>query len=382
PKWLLAMPLAWLGWQFLAAAGTVSAPLSRAALAQFSACGACFYLGYFSLGRVREHRPFWLGVLGAFIVVLVVGLQQHFGGLAETRRYFWAYIYPQLKSVPPEYLKKMSSNRIFSTLFYPNTLAGALLLLLPPALAVFGNNRRWPVATRWLVAGVVGAAGLACLYWSGSKGGWLLMLVLGGVALLRLPFSRRLKILLTGAALIFGLAAFAVKYSAYFEKGATSVVARLDCWRAALQTVERSSLLGSGPGTFGVIYERIKRPEAEMARLTHNDYLEQASDSGLPGFFAYLIFIAGSLIWAGRKLAATRNPETFCLWLGLLGWSLQETFEFGLYIPAVAWTAFALLGWLVRQAGDLQDRETSANRRIHGAGHASSSVAPSHGSSG
>ena len=33
------------------------------------------------------------------------------------------------------YYKRLNSTRIFSTLFYPNTLAGALLLLLPPVLS-------------------------------------------------------------------------------------------------------------------------------------------------------------------------------------------------------------------------------------------------------
>jgi hypothetical protein len=38
--------------------------------------------------------------------------------------------------VAPEFIKKMNSDRIFSTLFYPNALAGALLLILPVAMAV------------------------------------------------------------------------------------------------------------------------------------------------------------------------------------------------------------------------------------------------------
>jgi hypothetical protein len=38
--------------------------------------------------------------------------------------------------------------------------------------------------------------------------------------------------------------------------------------------------------------------------------------------------------------------QTFSVWLGVLGWSLQGLLEFGLYIPALAWPAFALLGRL------------------------------------
>ena len=72
-----------------------------------------------------------------------------------------------------------------------------------------------------------------------------------------------------------------------------------------------------------------------MSRLVHNDYLEQASDSGLAGFLAYALFIVGGLIWS-----FPRGPDewlTFAVWLGVLGWSLQSFVEFGLYIPALAW---------------------------------------------
>ena len=139
-------------------------------------------------------------------------------------------------------------------------------------------------AARWFLIGLVGMAGLACLYWSGSKGGWLLMLMLGLVALLRLPFNQRLKVVLVTGVLLVGLAGFFWRYAGFFQKGATSVSARFDYWRAAVQTAKDKPLFGTGPGTFAIAYQKIKRPESEMARLVHNDYLEQASDSGLVGF--------------------------------------------------------------------------------------------------
>src|SRR5439155_2143972 len=111
-------------------------------------------------------------------------------------------------------------------------------------------------------------------------GGWLLLLLQGLVLLLRLPLSRKLKIAFLAAVLIAGLAGFFVKYSGFFQKGATSVIARFDYWRAAIQTVKQRPLFGTGPGTFAIPYQKLKAPEAEMSRLVHNDYLEQASDSG------------------------------------------------------------------------------------------------------
>ncbi len=358
PRWLLLLPLAWLAWQFIASTQTVQPALSRPTVVHFAGCIVCFYLGFFSLNRGGNLGPFWAGLICALALVAAVGWEQHFGGLEASRRYFMLYVYPKMKEVPPEYLKKLSSPRIFGTLFYPNALAGLILLLLLPALVVISQARRLlSPGARWFLALTLGLGCLACLYWSGSKGGWLLMLLLGLLALLRLPFGKTLKIAVLGFVLVGGLAGFFWKYSSFFQKGATSVSARFDYWHAALQTAMTHPLLGTGPGTFALPYQDLKRPESEMARLAHNDYLEQASDSGWPGLVTYAGFIIGALLvsvprpWAlpglsGGNFASAPDWLPCALWLGLLGWALQGLFEFGLYLPALAWPAFAFLGLL------------------------------------
>ncbi len=83
-----------------------------------------------------------------------------------------------------------------------------------------------------------------------------------------------------------------------------------------------------------------------MARLVHSDYLEQASDSGLPGFILFGLFIFGNLTVIGKRLIDGSGGVAWAVWLGLLGLALQSFVEFGLYIPALAWPAFLFLGWL------------------------------------
>jgi len=361
PPWLVALPAAWLLWQFVSASHSVDADLTAATLKHFAACVACFYLGLFALSQAAKLDGFFIGLLAGFFLVLADGLSQHFGGLEDTRKQFMLYIYPTLKSPPPELMKKMTSTRIFSTLFYPNALAGAILLCLPPLLGfVWSLKKQFTVGARTLLIALVGLPALGCLFWSGSKGGWLLMLFLGLVWLLTLKFERKWKIALVAVVLVCGLAGFAVKYSGYFKKGATSVSARFDYWRAAVQTAKDNPAFGTGPGTFAIPYHKIKRPEAEMARLTHNDYLQQASDSGVPGFILFTIFMAGGLIWTGKRVFGS-GGLAFTVWLGVLGFALQSLMEFGLYIPALAWLAFALLGWLLTTAGKPFDKTKTAS---------------------
>jgi len=383
PVWLIVLPLVWLVCQVVAAACTVDDELSRPTLTHFTACVVCFYLGLFSLARVRNLAPFWIGLFLAFLLVLLVGWEQRFGGLEATRQYFFREIYPQLKQVSPEYLKKISSNRIFSTLFYPNSLAGALLLFLPIMLMLVGSaHRLLTVPARCFLAGLISAGAIGCLFWSGSKGGLLLMLLLALLALMQLPFQKRLKLTVLTVVLVAGLSIFFWRYIGFFQKGATSVSARFDYWEAALKTAGSHPLRGTGPGTFSIPYKAIKRPESEMTRLVHNDYLEQASDSGWLGFGAYTLFVIGSLGF-GLKAAlndasagavslqearprATRSGDSsgptrpslenpgpanpwwgFSIWLGVFGWALHGLFDFVLYIPGLAWPAFTFLGLLL-----------------------------------
>jgi O-antigen ligase len=365
PWWAL-LPAAWLLWQGVAAFQSVDAELSRRTLWHFGACVTCFYLGYFALPHAPSPSAFFWPVCVAFAGVLAIGLEQHFAGLERSREYFFAYLYGQMPAVPPEFLKRLTSERIFANQFYPNALAGVVLMGLPVSVALIWRMERWFTrGARIFLVGLVALAALACLFWSGSKGGWLLMLVLGVLAGWRFPLPAWVKCAALAAGLALGLAVFAAKYAGFFERGAASVGARFDYWEAALRTSLDKPVLGSGPGTFGIAYKAIKRPESEMSRLAHNDYLQQASDSGWPGFVLYGAFVLLAL-WKTRPAqgepaaGGTGGSLRFCVWLGVLAWALQGLIEFGLYLPSLAWCAFAWLGWLIGTVNRMDNRSPAA----------------------
>ncbi|MEO7677444.1 MAG: O-antigen ligase family protein, partial [Verrucomicrobiota bacterium] len=337
------LPIVWLIWQWISAARSVEPGISRATVNHFTACVSCFFLGWFCLSHAQNFRPVILGIVAGLVLIILVGWNQHFGGMEETRRFFYAQ--PNWREYPSEFLQKIASNRIYSTLFYPNTLAAAILLFFPVALyGLWILSSRAAIAVRYGILGVISFGALGCLIWSGSKSGWLLALFLSFLGLLQIVFNPRLKKGLVIGLLVIGFGGFALKYAIFFQRGATSVVARFDYWRASIEITKRNPLFGTGPGTFAIPYQKVKASGAEMARLCHNDYLEQASDSGVLGLLTYTAFVFGS-IWLLRP-RGFKEPFLFAVWLGVTGNSLHSLVEFNLYIPALAWPTFLFLGFL------------------------------------
>jgi O-antigen ligase len=252
----------------------------------------------------------------------------------------------------PEYQRRIATNRIFGSFFYPNALAGGLILLLPLTLVFLWRlTPKVRPAIRVVFVLILGGCGLGCLYWSGSKAGWLVALAMGLFALGHSALPLKWKRVLIYGVLIAGVAGFALKYAAFFEKEHNSVGARFGYWRASLIIIDHYPFFGTGPGTFQVPYSHIKRPSDEMARMCHNDYLEQATDSGVFGFVIYTGMILAFLFILYRY-SISRMPLNWlnlAVWIGLAGLSLHCIVEFHLYVPALAWPMFFLFGWLMKR---------------------------------
>ena len=369
-KWLWWLPIIWLGWQFISATQTVDDDLTAATLWQCCGCAACYFLGALIFARDNLWRWLLPGLLAAFAFCLVRSIDQHvfefpqnYQMLVEGQSSGWTNFpsetVAEMKTggiiittngtdiANPVILEKFRKGRVAGTLVYPNALAGIILLLWPISLALaFRATRKLKPIIRFGTIGLTIFLGGTAIFFSGSKLGWLIGLALAGMVLLRLDWPKKIKLATIAFVLILGLGTFAVRFHNYFSAGATSVGARFDYWRAAVQTTVAHPVFGTGPGTFQHPYAKIKLPDAEMARLTHNDYLEQFSDSGIVGGLTYAYWVFLALTTIGRKLWRENNMFDLAIGIGLVGWFTQGFGEFGFYIPALAWTAFTLLGHL------------------------------------
>jgi len=389
PKSLFFLPLLWLGWQFVSATQTVDASLTATTLWQFFGCVASYFIGVLIINNPRRFHFLLAGVSVAFAICLISAIRQHIEFpqdakfLLEGQRSSWTNLPLQtvlemkrdqtiittngVDIVNPAILAKFQKNRVMGTMVYPNALAEIVLLLFPVAfvLALRHTQKLRPIVRGAAVA-VTLALAAAAFFWSGSKFGWLIAIAIGALYLFRLSWPLKLKIAALSTIAVLGLGIFAIRFHHYFANGATSAVARLDYWRAAVQTTVSHPGFGTGPGTFQRPYAKLKAPDAEMARLAHNDYLEQFSDSGFPGGLLYCLWIAVALAVIANNARKSRDPVQFALFLGLLGWFIQEFGEFGLFIPASAWTAFTLLGYGLSAYGldsNIEHRTSNTERR-------------------
>ncbi len=370
PDWRCGPPALWLIWQQFVALHSVDTSLSRPTLRHFTVLVFSALLGCYCLPRIRWPRWLLIGIFLALAICLVRATNQRWGGfrhdreaLLEGNRTGWtnfaAADLEQMQrsrmlvatngtlEINPIVLIKLERARVSGTLVYPNALAGTLLLLLPVALWMTireTGDLRPPI--RFLLIGLTGFLGVGCLFWTGSKSAWLIALAQLGVLLWFRPWPPRWRAVAVTTLILVGLAAFGLRFQAYFAAGATSVSARFDYWSVAARTGISHPVWGTGPGTFMRPYAAQKVPEAEMTRLVHNDYLEQFSDSGVLGGILYLVWIGSALWVSGRIALREREPVRALLWVGTAAWFIQGFVEFSLYIPGLAGLAFTFLGGL------------------------------------
>jgi hypothetical protein len=224
--------------------------------------------------------------------------------------------------------RRLFENNVFATYSHPNSFAGFLALLLPPAIAWTCSGRR---ASFFLAAAATLLIGLAL--WLTHSRGAILGSLLVGVAVLA-AYGRRFlaahKIaFLTGLAIVAAIAFFlsrtelAVGGMAKFWQSSAK---RNDYWIATWNLIRDHPWLGVGPGNFGRLYPSYMLPRAfEKVKDPHNFILEMWSTAGL--FAAITLMITFGVLfrqaWTTRRSLSSADagepPVPWTRWEFYLG---------------------------------------------------------------
>jgi O-antigen ligase len=245
------------------------------------------------------------------------------------------------------------------TMGHPNILGQYLVMIVPlfVMLALVDSNRRR--SRYWSAASVAGIAGLACTL---SRASWVSFAV-GSLAaaamlwLLRLIEPKRIVTrAFTGlAAMILIAAPFSSLIAKRFETDySDSVRFRLELNQVATHILKDHLLLGVGINNFTVISPKYIPPEKSyleslegLVPAVHNLYLLVASELGVSGLAAFLLFWVGSFVRALRKpsriqpLARAAIAGLACGFIGML---FGDFAGFALWTDANLWTGALMIG--------------------------------------
>ena len=254
----------------------------------------------------RAYRPGWLAVailVGTFAAVLIGILQV---GSADPTKSPW-YFYER-------------TNHGLATGFFANSNHMASLLAISVALllALVGDLRdRAKNAKAKSAILLFTAGGLVVLLLGIVLNGSIAILLIGPPvlatsALMVLPSGMKLRRPLAGLAFL-GAAAMLVVYltplhDRLMRGGTTSLEERKEMWSNSLAAIADHLPLGSGIGTFPRIYAGYEDRLAvtrTYVNHAHNDYLEIALETGIPG----LLLLALFLFWWARRVGSVWRPS-------------------------------------------------------------------------
>lgn len=127
---------------------------------------------------------------------------------------------------------------------------------------------------------------------------------------------------------------------------------RTAVWASTLRIIADHPLLGTGLGTFGVVFPRYRPLEIQSTYThAHQDYLQWLAETGAAGALAGLLLLGGLLMTARRALRSPGEATDRALAAGicaaLAGFALHGLVDFNGHIPANLLVAWVLAGSLV-----------------------------------
>jgi O-antigen ligase len=204
----------------------------------------------------------------------------------------------------------------------------ALLFMGMPFLWLAARNAAHPLHKLvYMTAALpILAAGLA----TGSRAGFIMLCAMLGLLFLRLPATRKLRLLVGAGALLavaplvfpdhilqryttlFGAPApeeVSAEQLKYLGAATASAESRLYLLQRSLELTAKNPLLGVGPGMFTVAEDQDARARGLRRgnwHETHNTYTQVSAEAGLPAFVLYTM----ALLLALRALSRLRKALT------------------------------------------------------------------------
>ncbi|HUT52997.1 MAG TPA: O-antigen ligase family protein [bacterium] len=225
------------------------------------------------------------------------------------------------------------------------------------------------IAKRALFA-IPGGLMIIALVLSMSRGGWASSLA--GIIFFAAIFRWRLlkdwkRIALLAGVILILAGAFLVKANrdllakrigdieALYQENEISGNERISLWKSSLEMVRDHPLFGVGWGAFKDAYPSYRRDNIFVGLVfAHNDFLQIAATSGVPGLAFFLLFVAMTFGQGFKVIRADAEDfETRVMpgiLAGLFAMLVHESVDFGLMLTSNAMVFFMLCGIIAGRA--------------------------------
>lgn len=173
--------------------------------------------------------------------------------------------------------------------------ANFLITTLPFLFGLFLYNLREKKSRFWIAGTLAVFAGsIALLFLTRSRGAMLAFLA-GVFAVL--IYRRNFKLLLISVVLLALSISVLPKQMVIhldIERKEQSLVERFYLWDRALNVIKAKPLTGTGVNTYAVAHQKYDKTQNWRVRnyYAHNGYLQTAAETGIPGLFLLLLFLA------------------------------------------------------------------------------------------
>lgn len=349
---------------FCSALWSVSAPMSVYTTIQFS----YYVIGFLIFRRLNfNSQTLRWGLRFVVIVSLLIaldGLHQYFFRYDEYARYLQEYNpfgSQEIEQVAHTWIASLSG-RVFTQFFaLPSQLAGYLLMIFPlNAILIFHEKRRW-LKLFWSLVFILN---VGVFFLTKSFGACLIFLCMAAVAVFlwlwyerRLPRDWFLKIgpgfLIAAVGVLFLIGRFRGQYL-WNLQGNNPLWHRFLNWKAAFAIWLEHPFIGTGLGTFGVMYPQYMQSGANEAQYAHNTYLQFGAELGILGL-VLVLWLAGCWgvdvlkgLQQNFKVEDQEKNSCFLYGLGIalagLGFLLHNIIDFDFYMFPLGLFGLAMLG--------------------------------------
>lgn len=280
-----------------------------------------------------EDLVFLMTLAGGFVSLL--GIAQYLFGITGAADWLDSNMFSDI------------STRVYSTLENPNVLAEYLLLIIPLGGAALLTEKN---ATRRMLMLVCCGLMCVCMILTYSRGGWLGLLMAGGLFVVLL--KPRLMILLPFAliAMYFVLPETVIsRFTSIgnMKDGSTSY--RFAIWMGTLDMLKDYWMCGVGPGTqaFNMIYP-LYSYDRVSSQHAHNLFMQIFCDGGVCAFviFFLVIFVFSRCICGAMSRTSSWRSKCYlaAALSGIAGFMVQSMTDYTFYNYRVTLLFWAVLG--------------------------------------